>query len=200
MKRYECRHCKFLYTRKDNRDRHEIKCNGGQRKRKRGAGGNHEYASGVWNHETVSFDEGLAGSPGSEPTGEHRGLSGMTSGPVNMGGPEPASDVPAAAALTPPRDNAEAASKYVRLEARDGNGDYSLFSIGDGARSPDDALVKSAARDDADTAAVVAADGDDAAVGSPTQKKAKKLDGDDDAMAILLMAASRAPRATESTP
>lgn len=64
MKRYECRHCKFLYTRKDNRDRHEIKCNGGQRKRRRT---NNQKRGGIittWNPDTISFDreEVLEGS------------------------------------------------------------------------------------------------------------------------------------------
>lgn len=39
--RFPCKHCQFEYTRKDNRDRHELKCKGYKRKNKRGSGGNH---------------------------------------------------------------------------------------------------------------------------------------------------------------
>ena len=37
--RFECKECKFQYTRKDNRDRHELKCRGEKRSGKSGGGG-----------------------------------------------------------------------------------------------------------------------------------------------------------------
>jgi len=191
MKRYECRHCKFLYTRKDNRDRHEIKCNGGQRKRKRGAGGNHERIGNiVWNPETVSFDEEPAGISGSNPSGEYGAVIGKPGALVYPPGSGPATDQSAATSPASPLVEAEAASEHVRLGPQ--------IKI---TESPGKAPVNPVARRVADGAAAVA-DGDvaEAETGSPKKKKANKVGGDDDAMAILLMAASRAPRATGSTP
>lgn len=57
-KRYECKHCGFQYTRKDNRDRHELKCNGVPRKKKRGSGGNYRsFGNGSNGANGVSGDD-----------------------------------------------------------------------------------------------------------------------------------------------